>query len=1424
MADCACKLAVVAIDKIIKGIRNCQHINTDVAFFVKFLETAQSVIENVKEEDIPGEDAPSAMSRIQAQLDDCLKEAEALIDKWKDKHVFVKFLKSGVVNVQCERIMNRLQAALSLLAGHAALEGAADGKEVKESVQAVQRQLDEMSQQVMEALSDVKRDKVALPKGILPIDVDQLRVGKVLSEEGSFGVVHEGLWNGPAGSMRVAVKVIKAAHMSDEQQKVLQREVQNMGRAVQISDQVCKIFGVAMSNNRVLIVMKRYATSLKKHLKREGRGLALPVWLGLAMDVTSGLVDLHAAGIKHFDLKPDNILIDSAGRGVISDFGLSRASEGTLGATFRNNAFGTLNYAPPEQMNRTEDGYQPDLGSDMWSLAATLSEAYSGQRPFDGYKEMQVLSAVCMVGETPQVPDTLPEAVRNVLTRCFLQNPDERPTAQEVLDVLQSMRGSGRRLLRAVPAMEMEEVDGELDIPEEGAAASMASGGATVETPKSPVTHKYTRKGRPSAGEDGQDGGSSNIGKVLQVAQVRNWAADMSRTTVDMGGGLLKLMPTFVDRPEKYVDGTKEIEVEVDVVKKVPKKVPGCFGSKTVMVDETFKEKQKRTVPNEKTRFLKWAVLPDRVFVPPRNGLTLRNGTVVGFKEVQGQDISVDPNGGCAIYVGRGQDLTIEAVTFKCFSQDYPALRVEDGGRVTLRDCTFQDCVIGAVATSVGSALACHATAFMECDQGLVVQEHAVAGLTACEVAGCRGVGVTVTSGGLVAMEDCEVVENATHGVSASGAETMVWMTGGKVEGHEGTAVLAASSAQLVGGAVAFSDNGMGADYHSDATIRIGGEAVEAVALRDAEEAVRGQRREMARRAHCCESVAGVQTLLDDATVEEIDMGGKTLAVDMADDTTLFTVTRPSVVLKNGKFEVRQKGRTGPPPPSSAAAVDPSDPLGIGANVQQHGSLPTSPAGHRGSQSALPAMGSLAPPTPIAANAPAPRWAVFNALPSARGLLLEDVVIAGSAGDCVRIDGAADVRLKGCTISHAKTAGVRALSGAQVDVEDCAVKDCWEAGVAARGAGTRVKMAGTVVEGAVKVGVAVCDRAEMEAVGGRVVKNGVGIAVGTNGGMTATNVHVLENRTAGVMAADVGKVTLSGCTCSGNVQGQGIVAEGKSTVLADGVSCSGNRIGVKAGGGSTVEVTKGEVLNNTSGMSCTGNGSTLRATGTAVRDNQENGVIVVDGATAELADVELRGHNVAGLYVADFGTSATLVDVRACKNMLNGVSVRKGAKAEIRGGEFNENGFRMAVDNDRADMGHGILCEGGASSLSAQNVKCTANADAGLAAANGAMAATRGGEFARNQFGVLALNKGSKVAVEDGVFRDNARAGAQVQRDGEMDLRRPEFINNKAKVDKPLFGFKLNIMDEVNAAVAGASGIASKIGHKINAVSQALKS
>ncbi len=146
--------------------------------------------------------------------------------------------------------------------------------------------------------------------------------------------------------------------------------------------------------------------------------------------VASALDAAHARGLVHRDVKPSNVLLDTAARPdgsdhvYLADFGLTRRASDEAGIGDNGHLMGTIDYVAPEQIA----GEEIDGRADVHSLGCLLYECFVGQPPFRRDTDIAVVFA--HLEAEPPAPSAgrpeLPAALDAVIARALAKEPEQR--------------------------------------------------------------------------------------------------------------------------------------------------------------------------------------------------------------------------------------------------------------------------------------------------------------------------------------------------------------------------------------------------------------------------------------------------------------------------------------------------------------------------------------------------------------------------------------------------------------------------------------------------------------------------------------------------------------------------------------------------------------------------------------------------------------------------------------------------------------------------------------------------------------------------------------------------------------------------------------------------------------------------------------
>ncbi len=282
--------------------------------------------------------------------------------------------------------------------------------------------------------------------------------------EGSMGQVYAGY--DPLLDRRVALKLLRADVFASARSR--DRALREARALAKLSHpNVVQVFEVGEHDGRPFIAMELVdGLDLRRWLASDDRSWRCT--LNVVVAAGRGLAAVHAAGLLHLDLKPDNLLVSGHGRALIADFGLlashaereldetaedpppscsasgspENLSEAPL--TVHNHVLGTPAYMSPEQHR----GETLDARSDQFSLCVTLYEALYGRRPFAGDTRAAVRERI-LAGELLSPPHSaVPRNIERAILRGLAPDPSDRwSSLSALLDALEFDPSRRRRVV-----------------------------------------------------------------------------------------------------------------------------------------------------------------------------------------------------------------------------------------------------------------------------------------------------------------------------------------------------------------------------------------------------------------------------------------------------------------------------------------------------------------------------------------------------------------------------------------------------------------------------------------------------------------------------------------------------------------------------------------------------------------------------------------------------------------------------------------------------------------------------------------------------------------------------------------------------------------------------------------------------------------
>ena len=185
---------------------------------------------------------------------------------------------------------------------------------------------------------------------------------------------------------------------------------------------ILKVIKVDSQKSRPYLVMEFLEGKTLAEVLSKRKMLSEGEAVSYAVKICDALEYLHANGIAHRDLKPQNIMVCTDGSLRLFDFGIARV-ESARRLTFvgLTPTLGTPDYISPEQVR----GKRGDPRSDIYSLGAILYEMVTGSTPFEGESPYIVMNA--RVSGDPEAPRKINLELNPAIEEVILHAMDRDP-------------------------------------------------------------------------------------------------------------------------------------------------------------------------------------------------------------------------------------------------------------------------------------------------------------------------------------------------------------------------------------------------------------------------------------------------------------------------------------------------------------------------------------------------------------------------------------------------------------------------------------------------------------------------------------------------------------------------------------------------------------------------------------------------------------------------------------------------------------------------------------------------------------------------------------------------------------------------------------------------------------------------------------
>lgn len=278
------------------------------------------------------------------------------------------------------------------------------------------------------------RDNISIDKSGVKYDGDEDMAPKSdikleeceildLLGEGNSSVVHRARHR-PTGKM-MAIKRI-SIYDKDKRRQLI-KELDTLYRAD--CRYLIAFYGAFFRDGSISVAIELMDAGSVHDVLRKAQAFPEDIIAWYAVQILQGLEYLRGQHQIHRDIKPANICLNTKGEAKLTDFGISKQIDNTMGAA--ESFVGTSAYMSPERIM----GQKYSYSSDIWSIGLCFLECFLGKFPYPLTNVYVEHMQAVVHGDPPEAP---PEAgasteFKAFIATCLRKDPAARPEAHELL-------------------------------------------------------------------------------------------------------------------------------------------------------------------------------------------------------------------------------------------------------------------------------------------------------------------------------------------------------------------------------------------------------------------------------------------------------------------------------------------------------------------------------------------------------------------------------------------------------------------------------------------------------------------------------------------------------------------------------------------------------------------------------------------------------------------------------------------------------------------------------------------------------------------------------------------------------------------------------------------------------------------------------